>query len=176
MKLLTSILLLLLITACWPTSVSFKDSGSMDPRWVKFTVKTMENNAPNANLSYPAQLTEAIKDGVQNNTRLKLASNADSSQINIEGSITNYAITPIALQAGDIAARNRLTISTNYTIFINVPPSDKEALTEDKMTLTSTRFADYDSNLDLSAVESQLLEEINKQIVQDVINKILSNW
>jgi hypothetical protein len=44
------------------------------------------------------------------------------------------------------------------------------------MTLTSTRFADYDSNLDLTTVESQLLEEINKQIVQDVINKILSNW
>jgi hypothetical protein len=53
---------------------------------------------------------------------------------------------------------------------------ENEPLTENKMTLTSTRFADYDSNLDLSTVESQLLEEINKQIVQDVINKILSNW
>jgi hypothetical protein len=96
--------------------------------------------------------------------------------VNIEGTITSYSITPIALQAGDVAARNRLTISTNYTIFINVEPLENEPISENKMTLTSTRFADYDSNLDLSAVENQLLEEINKQIVQDVINKILSNW
>ena len=176
MKVLLSILILASLASCWPTSVSFKDSGSMDPRWKKFTVKTLENNAPNANLSYPAQLTEAIKDGIQNNTRLKLSNNIDSSQVNIEGTITSYSITPIALQAGDVAARNRLTISTNYTIFINVPPLENEPLTENKVTLTSTRFADYDSNLDLTTVENQLLEEINKQIVQDVINKILSNW
>ena len=117
MKVLISILLIGLLASCWPTSVSFKDAGSMDPRWQKFTVKTLENNAPNANLSFPAQLTEAIKDGIQNNTRLKLSNNLDSSQVNIEGTITSYSITPIALQAGDVAARNRLTISTNYTIF-----------------------------------------------------------
>mgnify|MGYP003318299750 FL=1 len=44
------------------------------------------------------------------------------------------------------------------------------------MKLTSTRFADYDSSTDLSSVENQLLDEINEQIVQDVINKLLSNW
>ena len=44
------------------------------------------------------------------------------------------------------------------------------------MTMTSTRFIDYDSNTDLGIVENQLLEEVNDQIVQDVINKLLSNW
>lgn len=176
MRIVLSIALLGLLASCWPTSVSFKDKGSMDPRWKNFMVKTLENSAPNASLSYPALLTESIKDGIQNNTRLKLTSNADSSQINIEGAITNFTISPIAMQLGDVAAKNRLTISTNYTIFINVPPKENEPITENKMTLTSTRFADYDSNQDFTVVESQLLEEINKQIVQDVINKLLSNW
>ena len=44
------------------------------------------------------------------------------------------------------------------------------------MKLTSTRFVDYDSNTDLTSIESQLLEEIDQQIVQDIINKLLSNW
>ena len=78
-------------------------------------------------------------------------------------------MSPIALQEGDNAAKNRLTISTQFTIFIQKPE-------ESIMKLTSTRFADYDSNTDLSSVENQLLDEINEQIVQDVINKLLSNW
>ena len=44
------------------------------------------------------------------------------------------------------------------------------------MTLTSTRFIDYDSNTDLASQEATLLDEISTQIVQDVINKLLSNW
>lgn len=177
MKVIFSLAITLaLLTSCWPTSVSFKDKGSMDPRWKNFMVKTLDNNAANAPLSYGPALTEALKDGIQNNTRLKLVSNPDSSQVNIEGAITNYMVTPIALQAGDVAAKNRLTISTNYTIYINVPKLPNEPLTENQMTVSSTRFADYDSNADFSVVESQLIEEINKQIVQDVINKLLSNW
>lgn len=176
MKIFAAIITLLLVTSCWPTSVSFKDKGSMDPRWKNFMVKTLENNAPNAALSYPARLTESIKDGVQNNTRLKLTSNEDSCQVLIEGIISNYQVSPIAMQAGDVAAKNRLTITSNFIIFLNVPPKPGEPLSENKMTLTSSRFADYDSNQDFNTVENQLIEEVNKQIVQDVINKLLSNW
>lgn len=176
MKFLLNISLLFLLASCWPSSVSFKDAGSMDERWKLFSVKTLENNAPNAPLSYQADLTEAIKTGVQNNTNLKLNPNPDEAQLNIEGVINAYSVSPIAMQVGDVAAKNRLTISVSFIIYINVERTANEKLAEDKMTLTSTRFADYDSNSDLNAVESQLLEEINKQIVQDVINKLLSNW
>lgn len=176
MKILLNISLLLVLSSCWPSSVSFKDKGSMDERWKYFSVKTLENSAPNAPLSYQANLSEAIKTGVQNNTSLKLNSSPDNSQLNIEGAITAFDISPIAMQVGDVAAKNRLTISTNFVIYINVERKENEKLAEDKMTLTSTRFADYDSNTDFSSVEAQLLEEINKQIVQDVINKLLSNW
>jgi hypothetical protein len=44
------------------------------------------------------------------------------------------------------------------------------------MKLTSSRFIDYDSNTDLASVEQDLMRQINEQIVQDVINKLLSNW
>ena len=162
-------ILLFILTSCWPISVSLIDKGSMPEEWKTFSVKTLNNKAPNAPLSYSPNLTEQIKDGIQNNTRLQLNTQSNKAEIIIEGSVNNYNLSPIALQEGDNAAKNRLTISTQFTIFIQKPE-------ESIMKLTSTRFADYDSNTDLSSVENQLLDEINEQIVQDVINKLLSNW
>jgi hypothetical protein len=106
---------------------------------------------------------------VQNNTRLLLNSETGKGEVLIEGVITNYSVLPIAIQGNDNAEKNRLSVSVQFTIFISSPK-------EDQMVVTSTRFIDYDSNIDLATVETNLLEEINVQIAQDVINKLLSNW
>ena len=95
----------------------------MPPEWKTFTLKTLDNNAPNAPLSYPAQLSEAVKDGVQNNTRLLITSKVDESSLDIEGVINSYNVTPIALVEDNLgsqnASQNRLTISVNFDIFAN---------------------------------------------------------
>ena len=39
------IILLVLLTSCWPYSVSLRDTGSMPAEWKSFTVKTLENTA-----------------------------------------------------------------------------------------------------------------------------------
>lgn len=159
---------LFLFSSCWPTRVSFQDINFPD-EWKQFSVKTFENNAPNTPLSYAAILSENVKDAIQNNTSLNLTGNPESAQLEIEGVVNNYSITPVALQEGDQAAKNRLTVSATFTIFIKAPE-------EDQMTVNSNRFVDYDANTDLSIVESTLLEEVNTQIVQDIINQLFSNW
>ena len=169
MKLIFCLIVLIGLTGCWPSSVSFIDTGSMPEEWKTFSVKTLENDAPNTPISYAALLSEKLKDGVQNNTRLLLNSVLGKGEVSIEGKISSYTIIPVAIQEGDNSAKNRLTISVQFTIFITAPE-------EDKMTLTSTRFIDYDSNSDLASQEATLLDEISTQIVQDVINKLLSNW
>ena len=62
-----------------------------------------------------------------------------------------------------------LTIRINFQININEPESESTPL-------AVSRFADFESNVNLASVETQLIEEINEQIAQDVINKLLSNW
>lgn len=168
MKTILIILSGFLLTSCWPTSVSFVD-GSMPEEWKTFSVKNLEGISANIPLEYPANLSETLKDAIQNGSRLTLNTNPEESEVSIEGKIMSYLISPIALQEGDNAAQNKLTISVSFDIFISKPE-------EDQMNLTSTRFATYDSNQDLSSIEAQLLEEINEQIVQDVINKLMSNW
>ncbi len=169
MRILLSLSVILLLSSCWPSSVSFVDSGSMPAEWKQFYVKTVKNNAPSTPISYNSILTEDVKDAIQNGTRLSLATRIEDAQLEIEGVITSYSITPIALQEGDNAAQNRLSVSVKFDIFINEPE-------EDEMHLISTRFFDYPASTDLATVESEYLEEVNKQIVQDVVNKLLSNW
>ncbi|MFM1745486.1 MAG: hypothetical protein RLZZ630_1423, partial [Bacteroidota bacterium] len=41
---------------------------------------------------------------------------------------------------------------------------------------TFTRYADYDSKLSFESVESGLMEEINRQLIDDIFNKSVSNW
>lgn len=168
MKLIYFIALSVLLTSCWPTSVSFRDN-SMPPEWKNFFLITLDNEAPNTPLSYPANLSEQLKDGVQNNTRLLLANNQDSSQVIISGVVAQYSVDPVAIQDGDVAAQNRLTVRVNFQIDITVPEVDQK-------TLTATRFVDYDASTDLGIVETELLNTVNEQIVQDLINKLLSNW
>lgn len=41
---------------------------------------------------------------------------------------------------------------------------------------TFTRYQDYSSALDLSAVEASLTEEIVKMLIDDIFNRAFVNW
>ena len=169
MKIILFTILGFLFSSCWPEIISLQDTGGMPEEWKTFTLKTLENKAPNTPLSYAALLSEKTKDAIQNNTRLMLNPTNGSGELAIEGIITNYSITPVALQEGDNSQKNRLSISVEFSIFVSVPK-------EEKITLNTTRFVDYSSSVDLATAESELLEEVNNQITQDLINKLMSNW
>ena len=157
------------LTACWPTSLSFQD-GSVPPEWKYFSVETLESRAANAPISYAPNLTEEIKDAIQNRVGLKLVSgDAENSQVSVTGSIDNYNVTPLSLQDNSAGVKNRLTIRASFEIFISEPK-------EEVMNLNVARFADFDASQDVGSIQDQLLEEINDQIIQDVLNKLLSNW
>jgi hypothetical protein len=75
--------LALVLTSCWPESFSFRDAGGMPIEWQSFTIQNLENTAPNCPLSFAPLLTEQLKDGVQNNTRLVLNTKLGSGEVNI---------------------------------------------------------------------------------------------
>lgn len=169
MKIITLFVSFVLLTACWPTSISFRD-GSVPPEWKRFVVNTLENKAPNAPISYSSELTELVKDAIQNRIGLTLVSDeSDDPQIVVMGAVDGYSITPLSLQDNTAEVKNRLTIRASFEIYISSPK-------EEVMELNSSRFADFDASQDVGSIQTQLLEEINDQIVQDVLNKLLSNW
>lgn len=168
MKFLLFLGLTFSLAACWPSKISFVD-GAIPEDWKTFSVKTLISESPNTPLSYPPTLSEEVKDGILNRTRLQLVTYKESPDVEIEGVITQYTLAPISLQGDDNGAQNRLAVTVKFDIFIH-------ATEEDEMHVTSTRFVDYDVNADFNSIEQTLLENINEQIIQDLMNKLLSNW
>ena len=76
---------------------------------------------------------------------------------------------PVAIQGTQTAALNRLTISINVK-FTNAKDEKQNYET------VFSRYADYDSKKSLAEVEQSLIEDINKQLVDDIFNKSVSNW
>jgi hypothetical protein len=126
------------------------------------------NNASLSKPTYSAALTEALKDALTSQSPLTLATHG--ADLQFEGSVTAYGVTPIAISSGsDQAALNRLTITVSVKFTNN---KDEKKNFESSF----TRFADYPSSSNLNAVEDGLIKTINDQLVQDVFNKALINW
>ena len=141
--------------------------ASISPDIKTFNVKYFQKTSALGPSTLSQIFTENLKDKFLTQTKLKL-SEKDADLI-FEGSITNYAVTPLAIQANERAAKNRLTITINVK-FTN--------LKNEKQNFESSfsRFADFDSNQSLSAVENALITEINVQLTDDVFNKAFINW
>ncbi|WKZ66219.1 MAG: LptE family protein [Flavobacteriales bacterium] len=131
------------------------------------TVELFQARAPLATPGSAQLLTETVRDVLLAQTPLKLA--RERGDVQYSGSITGYDVQPVNIQANETAALNRLTITASVT-YVNALEPKKN--TE----FTVSRFADYSSGQDLTAVEAQLVNEISKQLAQDIFDRTLGNW
>ncbi len=101
------------------------------------------------------QLMERLRDKFQRETNLTLLTKGGDLQI--EGSITGYRTSPVAIQADETAAMNRLTISVNV-VFTNTQ--------DDSQSFTSSfsRYQDYSSSQNLNEVQETLIDIINEMM------------
>ncbi|MEZ4937217.1 MAG: LptE family protein [Crocinitomicaceae bacterium] len=155
-----------LLNSCKVT-YGFTDGTPACTECKTFSVSIFENSNPNAPVNYGQIFTEDLKDALLNRTKYQLVGNEGDLQF--EGKVTGYNISPVSIQNDENAAQNRLTISISVI--------HKNAL-KDSLSFNQTfsRFADYPSDQDINSVQSALLEEINQQITQDILNKLNSNW
>ena len=141
--------------------------ASIAPDIKTFQIKYFQKTSALGPSSLSQAFTEKLKDKFLSQTNLKL-SDKDPDLV-FEGSITNYVVTPLAIQANETAAKNRLTISISVK-FTNLKNEKQNFET------TFSRFADYASSQSLSAVENDLITEINDQLTDDIFNKAFINW
>ena len=163
---LSSLCITLLVNSCKVT-YGFTDGTPACTECKTFSVKIFENSNPNVPVNYGQVFTEDLKDAILNRTKYQLV--PEDGDLQFEGKIIGYNITPVSIQNNEESAQNRLTISINV-IHTNII---KDSLS---FTQTFRRFADYSADQDLNSVEALLLQEINEQITQDILNKLNSNW
>jgi hypothetical protein len=131
------------------------------------SVRNFPNYADIINPNLTQELTESIRQNFLNQTRLKLV--ALDGDLDFEGSITGYTIVPMAAQAGEISAQNKLTVTINV-IFTN--QLDPEKSFEQRF----SRFRDFNADVPFIQVEEQLVREIVQELAEDILNKAIVNW
>ena len=162
------LLLLPLLLAFSSCKVKYSFSGaSVSPNVKTISILNFKNNASLAPPTLPQSLAESLKDIFTSQTNLNFLS--ASGDLNFDGEITGYLTAPVALQSNDQAALNRLTI-TIHVVFVNAKDEKQNFDT------SFSRYAEYPSSKNLSAVQGGLIDEINKQLVQDIFNKAMINW
>ena len=103
------VFLLLPIFICLAGCYTF--SGiSIDPETNTYFVGNFKNNAPNAVPGLELQMTEALVDKLNRETRLEYRQRSENPDIEMNGTLVDYRITSEAPQPGENVSLNRLTI------------------------------------------------------------------
>ena len=162
--LLLLLLPLLLFTSC-RMNYSFTGGDVGDARTM--SVDLFQARAPLSTPLSAQVFTETLRDLLLAQTPLRL--DPDQGDVQYSGAITGYDVQPVNIQANETAALNRLTITVSLT-YVNTldPKKNAEA--------TFSRFADYSSDQDLVQVEETLVQEISRQIAQDIFDRTLGSW
>jgi hypothetical protein len=140
---------------------------SISPDVKSVSIAYINNMAPIVYPSLSNSLTEALKDKFTRNTRLDLID--DEGDLQFEGEVTNYDVTSMGVQANEVAATNRLTITVKIRFTNNVD----EKQSYDK---SFSAYEEFPSSEQLDAVQDQLVSAIVEKLIEDIFNNAVANW
>lgn len=164
--LLCTIIMTILIPAC-KVSYSFQGT-SIDYNKIKtMDIRDFTNQASLVYAPLSITFNDYLQDFFTRNTKLTFV-NA-GADLELEGEIVRYDLTPLAVKEDAFASETRLTMAVRIRFRNNVDPTqDKEE--------TISAYRDFPSDRSLDSVQDALIEELNKEIVDQIFNVTLSNW
>ena len=151
---------MLLLTSC---TISYKFNGaSIDYSKVKtISVADFTNNAALVYAPLATNLTDGIKDLYQRQTRLEQVRRGGN--LELEGEIIGYNLTPMAVSADSYAAETKLTITVKVRFTNNIAP-------EESFEKTYTAYQTFDASQMLNDVQDELCTTMIAEIVDQIYN------
>jgi hypothetical protein len=140
---------------------------SIAPDVTSISVARIENRAMRVNPALSNQLTESLKEKYRKLTKLSIEDM--DADLEVEGEITNYEITSMAVTANEVASMNRLTIT------VKIRFTNKKYPKED-FDRSFAEFEDYSSSTSLDAVEARLVDAITEKLTESIFNATVANW
>ena len=142
--------------------ISYKLNGAAIDYTVYHTINVGEFPIRAALVYAPLQqmFENTLLDYITRNTRLTTTDSA--SDLEIEGEITGYNLTPQAVTENAYASKR-----VKYT------DTKKEG---NDINQTFSAYRDFDASQMLTDVQDQLCEEICKELVELIFNATLGNW
>ena len=163
-------IILVFAVALFATSckVNYSFTGAdISPNVKTIHISSFPNRASLVQPNLSNVFTETLKDRFISQTNLEMVTY--DGDLSFEGEITNYTVNAQAFTGNETAAINRLTITVRVK-FVNAQEPTKS------FDSSFSRFADFDSNQSLNAVESELIQQISEELVTDIFNRAVANW
>ena len=162
------IISIVLVSVFFTSCGIYSFTGASIPAEAKtVSVAYFTTTATNSPSSLNQIITEGLKDLFLSQTSLDLTEL--TGDLSFSGKITKYQLSPMAIQANETAGQNRLTIAIKVKYNNSF---DKKQNFES----TFSRYRDFSSSDNLADVETVLIEEITKELLEDVFNKAFVNW
>lgn len=163
------LLVLSLVVAMPACKVTFTMNGSAIDYNIYKTV-SVGDFPIRAALVYPPlqqMFQNALLDYIDRNTRLRTVD--QGADLQIDGEITGYSLSPQAVTEDAYASQTRLTI----TVRVKYTDNKQEGKDLDQ---TFSAYRDFPATEMLTDVQDQLCEEISKELVELIFNATLGNW
>ena len=148
-------------------TVRFNMSGADIGNAKTCQINFFENRAEINYAPLSALVTDALKDKILSSTSLKMVNS--SADVMFEGEITGYNVQSQQITATGLAARDRLTITVKVRFSNELDP-------EKNYDRSFSRFQEYPGGESLSSYESQLVDDILAELMEDIFNEAFATW
>lgn len=132
-----------------------------------YFVDNFQNAVPQAPGDINQRFSEALRAKIRNESRLTYQE--ENADIEFSGSITGFRLSPEAPQAGNTVALNKLeiTVSVNYV-------NNKDETKNWKKQFSF--FRTFESDKDFISIQESLIDEIFKQLMENIFNQAFTGW
>jgi hypothetical protein len=139
---------------------------SLDPNLKTINIQIIENRAPYVNPQLSPSLTERLRLRIVNQTKLK-QTNGDNADLYVTGEIRDYAVTTTGI-SNQQAETNRLTVTVHIIVNNQLDNTKKE--------IDISRSFEFSARRSLQEAETQLLDEMVRNLTDDIFNRMFSTW
>ena len=145
---------------------------SVDPTIKTVRINIFNNRAQYVNPQLHPTLTDRVRQRIVNQTRLS-QTNSDNAHFDINGVITNYSISTSGISTGGNNNQRQASMNNlNVTVHVTVNNTLKGEVKEYDI----SRAFPFNASLSLQAAEAQLLDEMVRNLSDDIFNRIFSTW
>lgn len=158
----------ILLSSCGIYGFSEKSNVPVNAKTVK--INYIENRAPYVNPQLSPNLTDRLRQKIVNQTKLTNTNN-ENADWDISGRIDDYSISTTGVTSTNgqqQSSINRLTVRIHITVNKRLDNKVEE--------FDVSRSFDFSARQSLQAAEATLLDEMLRNLTDEIFNKLFSDW
>lgn len=158
-----------IVIVCATTSSCgvYSFTGASVPDSIKtIKVNFIENKARYVNPQLSPRLTDRVKQKINNQTKLT-QTNGDNAHYEISAYVSDYSVSTSGI-SNQQTASNRLTVAVHITVINHLANKTDE--------YDASRNYEFKANSSLQAAEASLMDNMIRDLTDDIFNRVFSNW